>query len=208
MSTPLQPKSPLVIPFHSGGELLLRPLTPTKDDRQRCHNAFDRLSPEARMSRFWTRSQHLSDKVVTRLITADQIHDVVWAAIDPNRPWIPGLGGASFWSSNQPAHCAEFSITIGDHYQNQGLGTLLLALLWTIARHRDIREFVAHIRPENKPALHWLGAMGGTSKAEAGEIIVEWPLIPAQRLLASRSATQRAVGQRMKQLEPLLFPNT
>lgn len=202
-----QPVSPIVVPFDGVGELLLRPLTNTDDDRARCHKAFELLSPEARMSRFWTRSLRVSEKMVTRLIAADQVNDVVWAAIDPHRPWIPGLGGASFWRDPLRPERAEFSVTIADSYQNRGLGTLVLALVWIIARQRGVTEFVSHIRPENQASRHWLGAMGGTSRAHTGEIVIRWPLVSAQALINSSSKSRRAIGRRMVELEPLLFPD-
>ncbi|WP_395738421.1 GNAT family N-acetyltransferase [Prosthecobacter sp.] len=138
--------------------VILRPLTP--DDRERIADAFRRLSPESTYFRFWTRVHGANPKFIERLCTDDQGQHRTWVIVIENNDDIPGLGGGSYWRLDGNEECAEVSFTVADEFQGQGVGTLLLAVLWEEAREAGIRQFVANVLDENHVMLTWWASLG------------------------------------------------
>ena len=159
-----------------GRDMMLRPLKNTSEDRQRVDAAYRALPQSARMNRFWSNNASLSEKMIDRLLDADQKNHVVWAMLDPQDPTIPGVGAASFWRDPEHPTTAEFSVTIGQSYQRHSIATLLLALLWLIARQHGIESFFGHVRTDNRPALLWLGKVGVDVNVSSGDALLTWPL--------------------------------
>ena len=75
----------------------------------------------------------------------------------------PGYGAASFWRSPTEGATAEFSITVADAWQDQGVGTLLLATLWRHALSIGIRQFIGHVLPSNLPMRSWMESLGASA---------------------------------------------
>lgn len=138
--------------------VILRPLTP--DDRERISDAFKRLSPESTYFRFWTRVQGANPKFIERLCADDDGQHRTWVIVIENNDDIPGVGGGSYWRTKELADCAEVSFTVADEFQGQGVGTILLAVLWAEARGAGIRQFVAYVMDENHVMLTWWASLG------------------------------------------------
>ncbi|HUC49348.1 MAG TPA: GNAT family N-acetyltransferase [Xanthobacteraceae bacterium] len=49
---------------------------------------------------------------------------------------------------------AEVAFAVAEEFQGQGLGTLLMRHLLTLARRTGLKTFVAEVLPENAPMLH------------------------------------------------------
>ncbi len=154
------------VALKDGGRAILRPLSPA--DKPRVQEAFRRLSRESRFSRFFTPLEVLDGKLLDQLTTADGIDHVVWAAMDAEDADDPGMGAASFWRSKENPAEAEFSVTVADDHQGRGIGTLLLATLWTLARRVDIEHFRLIALSENFPVLHWMESLGATVDCDNG----------------------------------------
>lgn len=78
-------------------------------------------------------------------------------------------------------HRAELAITVHDEYQNQGIGTALLAHLLDIARERSLKKVHLTVRADNKRAISLYSKFGfeieGTLKKEMclnGEFIDDY----------------------------------
>jgi len=63
---------------------------------------------------------------------------------------------------------ARFAIVIGDHYQERGLGTILMQRLLDTARAEGIRRVTAEVRTDNRPMQHICKRQGFTFSAESG----------------------------------------
>ncbi|MCB1232486.1 MAG: GNAT family N-acetyltransferase [Verrucomicrobiae bacterium] len=154
------------VELKDGGRAILRPITPA--DKPMVQEAFRRLSREARYSRFFTPLEVLDGKLLDQLTTADGKNHVVWAAMDAQNPNDPGMGAASFWRSKDDPGEAEFSVTVADDHQGRGIGTLLLATLWILARHVGIERFRLVALSENFPVLHWMETLGAAVDCDNG----------------------------------------
>jgi GNAT superfamily N-acetyltransferase len=163
-----------------GTPVLVRPVEAS--DREAVVAAFARLSPDSRYFRFWTRYERLPDSILRRFLTADHVRQSVWAALDPERPDEPGYGAGSWWRDATCPEVAEVSFTVADEVQHRGLGTLLLAVLWSAARPMGIRRFIGHALPDNHAVLDWFRALGATIEAASGQLTMrldlEEPALP------------------------------
>ena len=153
------PPFPPLVTLRDGGRAHLRPITP--QDQARVQEAFRRLSRESRFNRFFTPMEKLDGRLLERLTTADGHDHVVWAAMNEDDPDDPGMGAASFWRSSSDPGEAEFSITVADAHQDRGVGTLLLATLWILAREVGIDRFRLVALADNIPVIHWTESIGG-----------------------------------------------
>ncbi len=138
--------------------VLLRPLTP--DDRERITDAFKRLSPESTYFRFWTSFRGANPTFIERLCADDNGQHRTWVLVIENNDDVPGVGGGSYWRSQEQPDSAEVSFTVGDEFQGQGAGTVLLAVLWEDALTAGIRQFVAYVLDENHVMLTWWAGLG------------------------------------------------
>lgn len=188
---------PLPLALDDGTPVILRPVGP--GDRDAVVAAFARLSPESRYYRFWTRHQRLPDSILQRFLQADQVRQGVWAALDPARPDEPGYGAGSWWRSESDASAAEVSFTVADEVQHRGVGTLLLAVLWSAARRRGITRFVGHALPDNYAVLDWFRSLGAAVEIEPGQYIMTLSL--DEEVLPRRGAAER-LRRRLQEVAP------
>lgn len=100
-----------------------------------------------------------------------------WAigALDgPDLRGVVELRRAGSWSS----HTAELSVSVEGPYQNQGLGTRLVAEALLIARNRGIRAVFLLCLPENLPIQRVARKFSGQLKMVDGDI--EARILPPQ----------------------------
>lgn len=157
--------SPLVH-LEDGTAVLLRLFVPS--DREAVQEAFRRLSRDSRYYRFWSRQESVPDSLLNSFLNAEPGLHETWAAQDPLKPDEPGMGGGSFWRSKTDSSAAEISFTVADECQHQGVGTLLLAVLWLRAELSGIREFHGYALSDNYAVLDWFRALGAAPKLEHG----------------------------------------
>ena len=138
---------PLEVQLRDGSRALLRPIRP--EDRQRLVEGFALLSPRSRYLRFHDDVQHLTDEQLRCLTEVDHRGHAAWVALDPAHPGVPGMGIARYIRLSHAPTVAEFAITVVDHYQGRGLGTLLLAVLAEAARANGIDVFRNYVLADN-----------------------------------------------------------
>ena len=185
----------LELQLRDGSPVAARPLGPAH--RRQIAEGYRRLSPESRYQRFWVHTGELiGDRMLNRLLNADQVEHAVWAVVDPTREY-PGIGAASYWRSQEDPLEAEFSATVLDADQGRGVGTLLLAVLWLTAYSIGIERFVSHVMPENRKAVRWLVDTGAEGEWDGYKVTFRHdltdpsllPLTPAGGDLADRLAS-------------------
>ena len=109
----------LELKLRDGSPVAARPLGPA--DRKHIAEGYRRLSEDSRYQRFWVHTGELiGDRMLNRLLNADQINHAVWAVVDPTREY-PGIGAASYWRSQEDPLEAEFSATVQDADQGRGV---------------------------------------------------------------------------------------
>lgn len=141
------------------GPVLLRPIVP--EDRELAAEAFARLSAESRLHRFWMNGPELPPGQLQNLTAAPGKDHVGWVAIDPSpEAEFPAFGAASWWRDGRDPALAEMSFTVADAWQGQGIGTLLLAVLWMEAWQGGIDRLFAVINAANVRAADWFARLG------------------------------------------------
>lgn len=145
--------------LEDGLKVRLRPIVP--EDRERVHRAYELLSEESRLNRFWERPARLSDHHAERLSEVDGTDHLAWIALDPDDERFPGFGGASYWREADDFSRAELSFTVADAWHRRGLATLLFSILWFEGWKNGVRHFTGQCRKSNQAMGGWWAGMGG-----------------------------------------------
>lgn len=151
--------------LEDGLAVRLRPIVP--EDRERIHRAYELLSEESRLNRFWERPARLGEHHAQRLSAVDGIDHLAWIALDPEDELFPGYGGASWWRDGDDPARAELSFTIADAWHRRGLATLLYSILWHEGWRCGVREFTGQCRKNNVAIVRWWTEMGGRVREES-----------------------------------------
>jgi len=160
--------------LRDGTPALFRPVTP--EDKERLQEGLAMLSPESRYLRFFSPINHLSDEELRFFTEVDQVNHVAWGAINPDAPDLPGLGIGRFVRLKGNLDIAEAAVTVIDRYQRQGLGTILVCLLYLLAADLDVKTIRGAILPQNRFLIDWLHSLGGTTEYHEGAILVDMPV--------------------------------
>ena len=138
-----------------GTEVLLRTLRPS--DKDALLEGFDKLSPESRYFRFLTNKTRLTEEDLERLMSVDGLNHFALVALSTGPgPDVAGLGVARFVRLENEPEVAEPAVTVVDHAQGKGLGSLLLHRLGAAARERGITRFVCQFLASNLPVQRLL----------------------------------------------------
>lgn len=162
------------LPLRSGELVDFRPVR--QDDRETIQGGMSALSSRSRLFRFFTPIAKLPDKWLDYLTVVDQHHHVAWIAISRDQPQHPGLGIARFIQSHEQPTVAEFAVVVIDSYQRLGVGTILVAVLYVIAKTKGIRILRAFVLPENSVMLNWLGRIGAVGMYNDGVYRMDIPV--------------------------------
>jgi GNAT superfamily N-acetyltransferase len=114
------------------------------------------LSAESRHKRYFTPMPHLSEAMLQRFVNVDHLDREALVVIV--RGDIVGLGQYERLRT-QPTD-AEVAFSVADELQGQGIGTLLLEHLASLARQRGIERFVAETLASNDGMLHVFARAG------------------------------------------------
>lgn len=188
--------------LRDGTPVILRPLI--ESDRPMVAEAYQRLSPEARYQRFWSRTgEMLGDAMLDRLVRQDRARHMTWVVLDPARKF-PGVGGASWWRDAADPTQAELSAMVLDGDQRRGIGTLLLAVVWLSAFRAGVDELVGYTLVDNRRAADWLRDCGGQGSWDGYKLAFRWGLENLGALPDSAAANDLALW--IGDLAPLMLP--
>ena len=171
------------IRLRDGRNFVVRPIR--DDDEMRLSDAFDRLSPDSKYKRFLALKPHLTDHDIDYLVHVDAEDHVALVATDPDEPDVI-IAVVRFVRLESDPTAAEFSIVVGDDYQQSGLGSQLMGVLADHARAQGITRFVATILAENIGAHRLVQAIAAGSPrwishgtVDEVEIDLTTPVAPA-----------------------------
>jgi acyl-CoA hydrolase/RimJ/RimL family protein N-acetyltransferase len=135
----------------SGMEILLRPVKIS--DEPLLKDFFYSLSDKSLYRRFVSARQDIPHERLQDFVVIDYTKEMVILAVIPGdgREELVGVGQ---YGINQGTHTAEVAFVVRDDYQNNGIGTELLAYLTQLAKRQGLRGFTAEVLAENKPMLH------------------------------------------------------
>jgi GNAT superfamily N-acetyltransferase len=152
-----------------GTELVVRPVEPS--DRDALADAFERLGPESRYTRFLAPVGRLSEAQLRYLTDVDH-HDHE-ALVAFHRETGQGIGVARFVRLQDDPAAAEFAVTVTDDWHGRGIGTALLSLLADRAREEGIERFRGLMLAANRPIQELVGLFGEPRVLERGPGTVE-----------------------------------
>ncbi|MEM7601108.1 MAG: hypothetical protein AAF357_06790 [Verrucomicrobiota bacterium] len=170
----LSRKAPFSVQLDDSISIRLRPLVGTDGDRIK--RAYQLLSPESRLNRFWDKHELLSDERAEHLTSTDDRNHFAWIVLHGSDDAFPGYGAASCWRDPEDPQRAEISCTIVDEVQRSGIGTLLLSILWFEAWHLGVREFYGIARRENQALVEWFSSLDAQLTFGSRHIEVALPL--------------------------------
>ena len=155
--------------LRSGIEVTIRPIGP--DDGPRLQCAYNRLSPESKYRRFLAAKPHLTSADTRYLVQVDGRDHVALVATpthDPTR----FVGVGRFVRQNEDPELAELAIVVADEFQEEGLGTELVARLARTATDVGVRRFRGTMLAENRAAHRLVrrAAAGATRERPKGYI--------------------------------------
>jgi len=150
--------------LEDGLKVRLRPIIP--EDRGRIHRAYELLSEESRLNRFWERPARLNERHAERLSEVNGADHLAWIALNPDDESFPGYGGASCWRDPDETSRAELSFTVADAWHRRGIATMLFSVLWFEGWSSGVRHFTGQCRKNNRAMVTWWSDMGGTIQEE------------------------------------------
>jgi GNAT superfamily N-acetyltransferase len=154
--------------LRDGAPVVVRPVRP--EDRDVIREGFARLSPQSRYFRFMTPVSSLSEGQLDYLTKLDFVDHVAWLAVRGDFPE-EGLGVARYVRTKGEPTIAEAAVTVIDDYQGRGLGTLLLALLATVARSAGVMTFRAYVIQHNARMRNMLEQLGARTTLDSPGVL-------------------------------------
>lgn len=146
----------------------------------------DRLSPGSRLFRFHGPIRHISDDLLSRVVSG---HAIVAVCDDQL------VGLANYIALRDPT-VAEVAFAVDDAQQGRGIGTLLFERLATDAREDGVTRFIALVLATNYQMNDLLAHLGFTTSRhlQCGELEYEIKLTRRVEIHLRRSvqAPQRA----------------
>lgn len=157
-----------------GSRLRIRPITP--DDRPLMVEGMADLSDRSRFLRFHTLLRELTDEQLEYLTDLDYRDHFAWGAgtIEDGKEVPAGI--ARYVRDPDRPERAEAAVTVVDHMQGKGVGSLLLEALADSAIVNGIEVFTAYVLAENHEMLDLFEALGATVTRFDHESLLEIPL--------------------------------
>jgi len=151
-----------------GSSTFIRAIRPS--DNQKLIDAFYRLTNESRYFRFFGHKHNLSEEEAKYLTEVDfDVHVAIVSTVQSNnQEEIIGVGRYHQHENKNSERVAEFSITVNDDHQNQGVGTLLFRQLVVLAKKQGIFIMEADILLGNKGMLKIVDRSGYKYKQITG----------------------------------------
>ena len=146
--------------------VMIRPITP--QDKAAERTFIEGLSLQARRYRFLGQVKCPSEALIEKFTDIDYVHEVAFVAVIPEdgREQIVGV---SRYSTDESGTTCECAVTVGDDWQNKGLGTLLMRHLIEVARTHGIRRMVSIDSAENVRMRDLATFLGFDSRVDPGD---------------------------------------
>ena len=161
--------------LRDGTPLLLRPVR--SGDKDRFIEGLKLMSKESRYLRFFAPVLEFTDKQLAFLTEVDQEMHVAWGALDPTAPEFPGFGVARYVRLEEDPAIAEVAVAVIDDMHRQGLGSLMLGLLYVIGSRSGVRMFRGTIVPANRFLIEWARGLEAEVRYVDGVYRVDVPVL-------------------------------
>ena len=134
-----------------GVEIFLRPVRIS--DEPLLKDFFYPLSDQSIYRRFISVRTDMPHERLQEFVVIDYTREMVILAMigQKEKQIVIGVGQ---YGIDQQSHTAEVGLVVRDDYQNQGVGTQLLAYLTYLAKRKGLLGFTADVLVDNQPMLH------------------------------------------------------
>ncbi len=147
-----------------------------KSDKELIRTGFKKLSQKSVYTRFFSFLKELSEKQLEELTHGDQKKHVIWGGFIESGIHRTGIGIGRYCICDKDDNTAEMAITVVDDYQNEGVGTILLAIIYFFANCARLDYLVGYIMVENwKFAVRFL-KLGATITRTGNEYEIKLPI--------------------------------
>lgn len=142
---------PRRIALRDGREVTLREIE--EGDASEIIAAFERLSPEARYSRFMQHKKQLNAAALCRGVHPRAGMDFVLVATVPAPDGIDIVGAAQYVRAESGEGACEFAVTVAEEWRGVGLAAGLMSRLVRRARRDGYRTMEGRVLDSNKAML-------------------------------------------------------
>jgi L-amino acid N-acyltransferase YncA len=166
--------APITITLRDGRRVVLRAISP--DDREAFLAAFNRLSSDARISRFMAPLKELPGKMLEHAVHPAPGREVALVVIADEGSCNAIVAAARYYVEPGDTTC-EFAITVADDWHRVGLASRLMKELIEMARAQGLKRMEGFVLAKNTPMLKLARRLG----FEVGSSI-EGPTVKLVRL--------------------------
>ncbi len=175
----------------NGRRVCIRPITP--DDRDRIVQGLRSMSVETSYRRFFTPTFYPDEKTLQYLTHVDGEQHMALGAVDCTREGEPGIGAARYVRLSDRPSIAEAAVVVIDAYQQQGIGSMLIAALSRYAADHGVDVFRGFVLSENRDFLAYLRTLEASNeRARDGVIQIDVPVYAREDDLPEGPDMERA----------------
>jgi GNAT superfamily N-acetyltransferase len=131
-----------------------------KADREKFLDGFKKLSRKTVYHRFFGFMKELTEEQIEDLLNTDKKDHVAWVAFDIVNDDAIGIGVGRFRRSTSKPQEAELALTVIDEYQDKGVGTVLLAIMYFLGIKLDIEVFTGVLLSDNSKLIRRFKELG------------------------------------------------
>lgn len=146
MADPLAGLLAHVVALRGGRSVTVRGVRP--EDKDEFEDAFDRLSPGARYSRFFQPLRELPPNMLEAAVHPDPGQGVALVALGSSADGEDIVAGARFAHAPGGKVC-EFAVTVADDWQGVGLAKHMMQELIALARAQGMERIEGIVLPDN-----------------------------------------------------------
>jgi GNAT superfamily N-acetyltransferase len=145
-------------------------------DREKFLDGFKKLSRKSVYHRFFGFMKELSEQQIEDLLNTDKKDHVAWVAFDIVNDDAIGIGVGRFKRSCSNPQEAELALTVIDEYQDKGVGTVLLAIMYYLGMKLNIEVFTGVILSDNSKLIRRFKELGAEMIRKGTEYEMRLPI--------------------------------
>jgi GNAT superfamily N-acetyltransferase len=145
-------------------------------DRDRFLDGFKKLSRRSVYHRFFGFMKELSGQQLEDLLNTDMEDHVAWTAFDIVDDEAIGIGVGRFRRSTTNPDEAELALTVIDEYQDKGVGTVLLGLMYYLGIKLNISTFTGVMLADNSKLIRRFKDLGAEMIRSGSEYEMRLPV--------------------------------
>jgi len=134
----------------AGVWLAMRPMRPS--DAPLVKESLNKLSANARRSRFFASIGEFSDDTVRQLVTVDPQQACALLVLRTDSELPTPIAGGRFVRNENAQECSV-SVLVGDAWQGQGIGRRIIQALLREASRRGLRQMTGQVLADNQAML-------------------------------------------------------